>query len=133
MKLIICLLNLAICLPGIAAVAYDRINVTSSPYNAVPNDGIDDTAAINLAISPGLNPTRSIYFPPGTYNYTGLMTLPANKSYRLYGDGPGVSTILFSTNPGIRPRVSTPQTWGLPVLTSMALPLRLTLMLAEPR
>jgi hypothetical protein len=25
------------------------------------------------------------------------MTLPANKSFRLYGDGPGVSTILFET------------------------------------
>lgn len=101
MKLIILLLlNLAVCLPGMAAVAYDRINVTSSPYNAVPNDGLDDTVAINTAIAAGTSASRSIYFPPGTYNFIGLMTVPANKSYRFYGDGQGVSTILFSTNPG---------------------------------
>jgi len=87
------LFTLALCLPAEAVV--DRTNVTSAPYNAVPNDGIDDTAAINAAVAAG----RSIYFPPGTYNYTGVMTLPANTSYRLYGEGPGVSTIIFAGNP----------------------------------
>jgi hypothetical protein len=90
---VILLLSLVFCLPAMAVV--DRINVTSSPYNAIPNDGIDDTAAINAAVAAG----RSIYFPPGTYNYTGSITLPANLSYRIYGDGPGVSTIIFAGNP----------------------------------
>jgi hypothetical protein len=96
------LLNLAVCLPAMAVVAYDRINVTSTPYNAIPNDGIDDTTAIMNAINAGTASSKSIYFPPGTYNFTGLMTLPANKSYRIYGDGQGVSTILFTgPNAGI--------------------------------
>jgi hypothetical protein len=92
---LVLLSTLALYLPAEGAVSYDRINITASPYNAIPNDGISDTAAINSAIAAG----RSIYFPPGTYNYTGLMTLPANTSYRLYGDGPGVSTIIFTGNP----------------------------------
>ncbi|MBA3351910.1 MAG: hypothetical protein H0U23_05710 [Blastocatellia bacterium] len=75
----------------LSALAVDRINITEPPYNAIPNDGIPDTAAINAAVAAG----TSIYFPPGTYNFTGRITLP-NKAYRLYGDGPGVSTILFT-------------------------------------
>ena len=79
-----------------SALAVDRINV--SDYGATPNDGTNDTAAINAAVAAG----RSIYFPPGTYNYSGRITLPANQHYRLYGDGPGVSTIIFvGPNAGI--------------------------------
>ena len=84
------LLNLFVALS--AALAVDRINVTN--YGATPNDGTNDTTAINAAVSAG----RSIYFPPGTYNYTGLLYVPANQSYRFYGDGPGVSTIIFTGN-----------------------------------
>jgi hypothetical protein len=61
-------------------------------YGAIPNDGLDDTAAINAAVAAG----SSIYFPPGTYRYTGRISLPITKSYRLYGDGPGVSIIAFT-------------------------------------
>jgi hypothetical protein len=75
---------------GFGAAAVDRINITD--YGATPNDGTDDTAAINSAVAAG----TSIYFPPGSYNYTGQITVPAHKSYRFYGDGPGVSTILFT-------------------------------------
>ena len=86
---------------------YDRINVCA--FGAVPNDGLDDTIAINNAINavlptptPGFTPTKSIYFPAGTYVYDGPMALQANTAYRLYGDGPGVSTIIFTgSNPGI--------------------------------
>ena len=87
-----------------AAVAPDRTNVCG--HGAIPNDGSDDTLAINNAINaatptptPGTLPSRSIYFPPGTYMFTGKINLAPNTSYRFYGDGPGVSTILFSTNP----------------------------------
>lgn len=79
--------NFAAC---VSAVTVDRINVTD--YGAIPNDGASDNAAINAAVAAG----ASIYFPPGTYNYTGRITLPTLKSYRLYGDGPGVSIIAFT-------------------------------------
>lgn len=79
--------NLAVC---VSAVTVDRINVTD--YGAVPNDGLSDTTAINAAVAAG----TSVYFPPGSYNYTGRITLPTLKSYRLYGDGPGVSIIAFT-------------------------------------
>jgi hypothetical protein len=82
----------------VSALAADRINITQPPYNAVPNDGISDKTAIDSAIAAG----GSIYFPPGTYNYTGPMYLTPNQSFRLYGDGPGVSTIIFTgPNAGI--------------------------------
>lgn len=90
-----------------AAVAYDRINVTA--YNAVPNDANSDTAAIMAAVNHPYQegayaPTKSIYFPAGTYIFDGSspLTLPSNTSFRLYGEGPGVSTIIFmGSNPGI--------------------------------
>jgi hypothetical protein len=85
------LINLSVCL---SAMAGDRVNVTD--YGAVPNDGQDDTAAINNATNAG----QSIYFPPGTYNYSGRLSIPGGKSYRFYGDGPGVSVIHFATNQG---------------------------------
>lgn len=68
-------------------------------YGAVPNDNVDDTGAINAAIQAG----NTIYFPRGGYKYNGLMVLPdtANmdpndRSYTLYGDGPGESIIIFT-------------------------------------
>ncbi len=44
------------------------VNVTQSPYNAVPNDGVDDTAAIQAAFNdyPGVN--KIIYLPDGVYD-----------------------------------------------------------------
>ena len=67
-----------------------QVNVTA--YGAVPNDGQPDNNGINAAVSAG----QDIYFPPGTYNFTGSIDLPANRRSRLYGDGPGVSTIVFT-------------------------------------
>jgi hypothetical protein len=81
---IIALFNVSLCL---SAMAGDRINV--SHYGT-------DTNAINQAIAAG----QSIYFPPGTYTYNGRLTVPAGKSYRFYGDGPGVSIIRFTTSEG---------------------------------
>jgi len=88
---IIALFN--ICL-SLSAMAGDRVNVTA--YGAVPDDGQDDTQAINNATNAG----QSIYFPPGTYNYSGRLSVAGGKSYRFYGDGPGVSVIHFSTTDG---------------------------------
>jgi hypothetical protein len=109
------LLSLAACLSARAVPLSDRTNVCS--YGAIPNDGLDDTSAINNAINAG----RSIYFPPGTYNYAGSMNLPANTSYRLYGDGPDVSTIIFTgTNAGINGWSMGPNTLNVDGLTLAA-------------
>jgi polygalacturonase len=65
-------------------------------FNGLPgatgNGTTDDTAAINRAIAAG----TTIYFPPGQYRYIGPMTVPSNTSYRFFGDGPGISTIIFT-------------------------------------
>jgi hypothetical protein len=91
---IVLALSLGLCA---RAFAVDRINITEPPYGATPNstDGSFDNNAINAAVAAG----KSIYFPPGIYHYQGSITLPSNQSYRLYGDGPGVSTIVFTGNP----------------------------------
>ncbi len=73
-----------------ACILSEMVNVRT--HGATPDGISDDTAAINSALAAG----TSIYFPPGRYNYTGRITLPAGKAYRLYGDGPGISTILFT-------------------------------------
>jgi Pectate lyase superfamily protein len=81
----------------------DRINITDAPYNATPDstNGSYDTAAINAAVA-AVGAGGSVYFPPGRYDYQGSLSLPPGKSYRLYGDGPGVSTIAFTgPNAGI--------------------------------
>lgn len=53
------------------------INVTKSPYNAVPNDGKDDTAAIQKAIEDASKTKGTeVYLPSGTYN----LDNPSTKS-----------------------------------------------------
>lgn len=79
----------------VSAFAADRINITEAPYNAIPNDAGDDSAAIRAAVNAG----HSIYFPPGTYKFTGTLSLPSQSAFRLYGDGPGVSVIQFFAGP----------------------------------
>jgi len=44
------------------------VNVTLPPYGAKPDDGIDDTAAIQKAITDNVDTGRFIYFPAGTYD-----------------------------------------------------------------
>jgi hypothetical protein len=92
---------LATLIPYGAQATWSFTSVRS--YGAVGDGFTDDTAAINSAITGG----TVVYFPPGTYKYSGLMTLPANTSYRIYGDGPGVSTILF-TKTGLAGGISAP-------------------------
>ncbi len=44
------------------------LNITAPPYNARPDDGKDDTAAIQRAITDCVDTGRFIYFPAGTYD-----------------------------------------------------------------
>jgi len=44
------------------------INVTLPPFNAKPNDGRDDTKAIQQAITDHVDTGRTIYLPAGVYD-----------------------------------------------------------------
>ena len=55
------------------------VNVTLPPYNAVPNDGLDDTAAIQTALSDYPNGGRIIYLPNGTYDVSDTLSWPAGS------------------------------------------------------
>lgn len=107
--------------PSTAHAAPWTFTSVKTSFDGLPgafgNGFTDDTLAINRAIAAG----TAVYFPPGTYKYVGPMTLPTNKSFRLYGDGPGVSTILFfNSNAGITVTHSQIATLNVEGLTLMA-------------
>lgn len=49
-----------------------RTVVSATEYGAVPNDGLDDSTAINNALATN----KRIYLPPGTYNLSNSIVLP---------------------------------------------------------
>ncbi len=53
------------------------LDVTKAPYNAIPNDGKDDTVAIQAALNAYPNGGRIIYLPNGTYNVSDTLSWPA--------------------------------------------------------
>lgn len=57
------------------------INITLPPYNAVPDDGKDDTAAIQKAITDNVETGRSIYFPAGTYDVSDSLVTKNDKGH----------------------------------------------------
>lgn len=74
MRTTFCLPTLILCLSA-WAFADDKyfppdavVDVTRPPYNAKPDDGIDDTLAVQHAIHDCVGTRRPIYFPPGTYD-----------------------------------------------------------------
>jgi len=71
MRGIICIIALA----TIAAFAQAKffpndavIDITKPPYNAKPDDGIDDTAVVQQAIRDCVGTRKPIFFPAGTYD-----------------------------------------------------------------
>jgi polygalacturonase len=112
---------IAILFPSSAhAVVWSFKSVRS--YGAVGDGFTDDTASINSAIAAAIVTGQAVvYFPPGTYKYVGAMTLAANIPFRIYGDGPGVSTILFTgPNAGITTTNTAVTTLNVEGLTLMA-------------
>ena len=86
-------------------------------FGAEGNGIHDDTGAIQAAVAAG----TAVYFPPGIYKYVGNLMLMTNKSYRIFGDGPGVSTIrFFGPNAGISVTHTTSATLNVEGLTLMA-------------
>ncbi len=55
------------------------LDVTQPPYNAIPNDGLDDTVAIQTALDAFPNGRRIIYLPNGTYNVSTTLNWPAGN------------------------------------------------------
>ena len=53
------------------------LDVTQPPYNAAPNDGLDDTVAIQAALDAFPNGRRIIYLPNGTYDISDTLSWPA--------------------------------------------------------
>ncbi len=49
------------------------INVTEAPYRAVPDDGQDDTAALQRAITENLESGRVLYLPAGVYEVSATL------------------------------------------------------------
>jgi hypothetical protein len=65
-------------------------NVKNAPYGAVGNGVVDDTAAIQSALS-ACAAEQVVYIPTGTYRISGILNVP--RSITVRGDGPG-KTIL---------------------------------------
>lgn len=56
------------------------IDVTQAPYHAIPNDGRDDTAAIQRALDDHPNRNAVIYLPDGVYTITDTLRWPDSTS-----------------------------------------------------
>ncbi len=52
------------------------VDVTKPPYNAVPDDQGDDTAAIQAALNDHANQNQIIYLPDGVYHVSDTLTWP---------------------------------------------------------
>lgn len=83
------------------------LDVTASEFGAVPNDAIDDTAAIQAALEKHPNGNRIVYLPPGEYlvsdtlKWGGTHSGNAQKRTILQGAGEGQTSIrLPNSSPG---------------------------------
>lgn len=65
-------------------------------YGAVANDGLDDLAAFNAAVSAARSQGKTVWVPEGTFQLSGVLTL---DSVKLAGAGM-TATTLVSTNAG---------------------------------
>ncbi len=68
------------------------INVTA--YGAVPNDGQDDTAAIQQALDDNPTGNHIFYFPDGVYDISKTLTLSGSKKRNIFQGQSGDGTVL---------------------------------------
>jgi hypothetical protein len=72
-----------------------RQNVSVKDFGAVGNNVVDDTAAIQLALTAAAG--KSVYIPAGTYKTSSALTIPSQTV--VYGDGPG--SVISCTNSAV--------------------------------
>jgi len=85
-----------------SALALD-VTVTNSPYNAVPEDGLDDSAAFANALNTIVDDGGGILTVPcGNYHFTNQITVNlAATTVKMRGDGTGVSIIHCANTNGL--------------------------------
>jgi len=74
------------------------VDVSLPPYNAKPDDGVDDTAAIQHAITDNIGTGRVLYFPAGVYDLGDtLVTKDAGGLWkaRITFQGQGREKVIF--------------------------------------
>jgi hypothetical protein len=72
---------------------YGKPNVNITSYGAVTTTGVDNTTAINNAITAAKSSGSAVYVPSGRFEHTGLIQLDGVVMY-----GSGQSSILAATN-----------------------------------
>lgn len=81
---------------------WDRFEANVKLWGATGNGGVDDTGAVNAAISAvNAEGSGSLYFPAGRYSVDGSQLNQISVSTRIKGDGIGVSTIVFQNTNGV--------------------------------
>lgn len=77
------------------------VNVKGSAYGAVGNGSTNDTTAINSAITAVSTSGGVVFFPPGTYNMTGI-TVPNNVYLLGCGEAQTTLNCTHATNPAVQ-------------------------------
>ena len=67
------------------------LNVKGSPYSAVGDGVTDDTSAIQAALTAAGTSGAIVFFPPGTYRVTSVLSVPVGVN--MWGSGSGFSKI----------------------------------------
>lgn len=72
----------------VSAGTYPSINVTDAPYNAIPNDGIDDTVAFQNALNAASGGRGHVVAPAGVFDFTGTLQIPLHVTLEGQLDNP---------------------------------------------
>jgi uncharacterized protein YjdB len=84
-------------IPGVVGQPAGYINVTASPYNAIPNDGVDDKQAFVTAIADARSQGKSIYVPAGRFLLSGKLDIINISNLTLQGAGMWHTELFFTS------------------------------------